>query len=186
MFLALWTWHLWMGIFPPVLFNVEANGQTYDEIHADGGLISQDTTLGMWQFDLRVAREKRAVSLRPSALYVVRNGRVEPEPKTTEYTVLGLAGRAVSTLIKMNGIGDILTAYESAKLSGAEFRVTWIGRDFDAPYPGPFDPGYMKALYQYGYDLMMAGEAWEKKPLMLMSDEERRRSPRMGARAPAS
>ena len=105
---------------------------------------------------------------------------------SAKYTILGLAGRAVSTLIKMQGIGDILAAYESAKISGADFKVTWIGRDFDAPYPGPFDPDYMKALYQYGYDLMIAGEAWEDKPLMLMSDEERRRSPRTDARAPAS
>jgi hypothetical protein len=111
---------------------------------------------------------------------------VEPEPETTKYTILGLAGRAVSTLIKMQGVGDILAAYESARISGADFKVTWIGRDFDAPYPGPFDPDYMKALYRYGYDLMIAGEAWEDKPLMLMNDEERRRSPRMGTRAPAS
>ncbi len=165
------------GAYPPVVLDVEVDGQKYQELHADGGVISQDTTLAMWQFDLREAREERASSQRPSALYLIRNGRVEPEPETTEYTILGLAGRAVSTLIKMQGVGDILAAYESAKISGADFKVTWIGRDFDAPYPGPFDPGYMKALYQYGYDLMKAGEAWENKPLMLMSDEERRRSP---------
>ena len=174
------------GAFPPVLFDVEVGGQIYDEIHADGGVISQDTTLGMWQFDLRKLREEQALSQRPSALYLVRNGRVEPESATTDFTILGLSGRAVSTLIKMQGVGDILAAYGSTKISGADFKVTWIGRDFDAPYPGPFDPGYMKALYQYGYDLMIAGEAWENKPLMLMSDEERRRSPRMGTRAPAS
>ncbi len=174
------------GAYPPVLFDVEVDGQQYQELHADGGVISQDTTLAMWQFDLRKSREERASSQRPSALYLIRNGRVEPEPETTKYTILGLAGRAVSTLIKMQGVGDILEAYESTKISGADFRVTWIGRDFEAPYPGPFDPGYMKALYQYGYDLMIAGEAWENKPLMLMSDEERRRSPRMGTRAPAS
>jgi hypothetical protein len=174
------------GAFPPVLFNVEVDGQIYDEIHADGGVISEDTTLARWQYDLRESREERADSQRPSALYLIRNGRVEPEPETTKYTLIGLAGRSISTLIKMQGIGNILTAYASARISGADFKVTWIGRDFDAPYPGPFDPVYMKALYQYGYDLMKAGEAWENKPLMLMNDEERRRSPRTGARAPAS
>jgi hypothetical protein len=174
------------GVFPPVVFDVEVDGQQYQELHADGGVISQDTTLGDWQYNLRKSREERASSQRPSAIYLIRNGRVEPEPEITEFNILGLSGRAVSTLIKMQGIGDIVTAYGSAVISGADFRVTWIGRDFDAPYPGPFDPGFMKALYQYGYDLMIAGEAWENKPLMLMSDEERRRSPRLGARAPAS
>jgi hypothetical protein len=140
----------------------------------------------MWQHDLREAREERASNQMPSALYLIRNGRVEPVPETTKYTLIGLAGRSISTLIKMQGTGDILAAYASAKISGAEFNVTWIGRDFKAPHPGPFDPDYMKALYQYGYDLMKAGEAWENKPLMLMSDEERRNSPRMGTRAPAS
>ena len=174
------------GVFPAVVCDVEVDGQQYQELHADGGVISQDTTLGDWQYNIRKSREARAGSQRISAIYLIRNGRVEPEPEITEFNILGLSGRAVSTLIKMQGIGDIVTAYGSAVISGADFRVTWIGRDFKAPYREQFDPGFMKALYQYGYDLMIAGEAWETKPLMLMSDEERRRSPRMGGRAPAS
>jgi hypothetical protein len=172
--------------YPPVLFDVEVDGQIYDEIHVDGGVISQDTTLGMWQHSLRESREERASSQRPSALYLIRNGRVEPVPETTKYTLIGLAERSIFTLIKMQGTGDVLAAYASAKISGADYKETWIGRDFKAPYPEPFDPDYMKALYKYGYDLMKAGQAWENKPLMLMSDEDRRNSPRMGTRAPAS
>jgi hypothetical protein len=174
------------GAFPPVLFDVEVDGQIYDEIHADGGVISQDTTLSAWQYDLRELRDELGSDQKPSRLYLIRNGKVEPEPETTKYSLLGLAGRSISTLIKTQGDSNILEAYGSAKISGADFHVTWIGRDFDAPYPGPFDPGYMKALYQYGYDLMKAGDAWENKPLMLMSDEERLKSPRMIKRAPAS
>jgi hypothetical protein len=174
------------GAFPPVLFDVEVDGKMYDEIHADGGVISQDTTLSGWQYDLRKFRDKHASDQRPSALYLVRNGRVEPEPETTKYSLIGLAGRSISTLIKVNGVGNIVTAYEAAEISGADFKVTWIGRDFAPPYPGPFDPVYMKALYKYGYDLMQDGEAWEDKPMMLMSDEERQRSPRMIKKAPAS
>jgi hypothetical protein len=163
------------GAFPPVLFNVEVDGHIYDEVHGDRGVISEDTTLAEWQFNLRELREEQASNLKPSTRYVIRNGKIEPEPETVEYSLLGLGGRAVSTLIKLQGVGDIVTAYESAKIRGSDFRVTWIGRDFDAPYPGPFYPVYMTALYHSGYDLMKASEAWDKKPLMLMSDEERLR-----------
>lgn len=168
-------------LFPPVLFEVEVDGQVYDELHADGGAISEDTTLSRWQFDIRRDRERRDSKQGPSTFYLILNGRVEPEAETTDLSILGVAMRTVHTLLKMQGIRDIVVAYESAKLSGAEFRVTWIGRDFQHPHPGPFDQDYMKALYQYGYDLMKRGEAWETKPLMLMDDEERRRSPRARA-----
>lgn len=165
--------------FPPVVFKVEVNGRIYDELHADGGVISEDTTLAGWAYDIRRTRDQRRSGLRPRTIYLVRNGRIDPEPSTTEYSLVGIAGRAVSTLIKEQGLSNILSAYETAKLFGADFRVTWIGRDFDHPYPAPFDPGYMKALQQYGYDLMLSGDAWESRPPMLMSDEERRRSPRL-------
>ena len=41
-------------------------------------------------------------------------------------------------------------SYIVAKRSGVEFNVASIPRSFNAPSRGPFDPGYMKALFQVG------------------------------------
>jgi hypothetical protein len=103
----------------------------------------------------------------------VRNGRIAPEPKAVEYGLLKIAGRSVATLIKSQGIGDMLSAYAAARIRGRDYYLTWIGKDFVHERPGPFDADYMKALSDYGYNLMKSGNAWVHKPPVLMSEVER-------------
>lgn len=152
------------GIFQPVLFEVEWEGEIYDEMHVDGGVISEDTVLFAWQQDLRQIRESDTAEEGSISLYIIRNGRVTAEPKPTDYELPDIAMRSISTMIKLLGINDLVLAYYAAQEGGIEFNVAWIGDDFNQPYPAPFDPGYMKALYQYGYDLMISGKAWHDKP----------------------
>jgi hypothetical protein len=159
--------------FPPVLFEVEVDGQIYDEMHVDGGVVSQATALTAWQGAIN-----KEISHRPDGpgtlkIYVVRNGRIAPEPQAVEYGLLGIAGRSVATLIKSQGIGDLLSAYAAARIRGGDYYLTWIGEDFVQEYPGPFDPDYMSALSDYGYNLMKSGNAWERKPPVLMNATER-------------
>ncbi len=76
-------------------------------------------------------------------------------------------------MLKSQGVGDLLSAYAAARIRGADFYATWIGEDFVHDYPGPFDPDYMRALFDYGYDLMKSGDAWARKPPVLMDASER-------------
>ena len=43
-------------------------------------------------------------------------------------------------------------AYLAAKRSGIDFNVATIPASFNAPSRGPFDPEYMSALFQTGYE----------------------------------
>jgi hypothetical protein len=159
--------------FPPVLFEVEVDGQIYDEIHADGGVISGITALTSWQMDIREGAAQRRDEPSTMRFYVVRNGTITPEPKTVDHSLIDIAGRSISTLLKSQGIGDLLSAYAAARIRGADYYVTWIGEDFVHEHPGPFDPGYMRALFDYGYNLMESGNAWARKPPVLMDEAER-------------
>lgn len=159
--------------FPPVLFEVEVNGERFHEMHADGGVVSQATTLTSWQAEItdRVAtRHDKPSSL---TIYVIRNGKIAPEPEIIEHHILDIAARSVATQIKAQGAADLLAAYEVARLRGGDFLVTWIEKDFDHEYTEPFDPDYMRALYRYGYERMRTGRAWASKPPMLMTAAER-------------
>jgi hypothetical protein len=158
--------------FPPVLFEVEVDGQIYDEMHVDGGVVSQATALTSWQVEARNLADQRGLSPAVS-IYVVRNGRIAPESEAVEYGLLGIAGRSLATLIKSQGIGDLLSAYAAARILGGDYYLTWIGEDFVQEYPGPFDPDYMSALSDYGYNLMKSGNAWVRKPPVLMNATER-------------
>lgn len=140
------------GLFPPILIEVVLDGAFFDEMHVDGGVISQSTVLSEWQPDLR-GQFSYPEDDRPT-YYLIRNGRISPEPEEIDYDLLEIAGRAASTMIKSQGRDDLLTAHNVARLRDADLYLAWIGEDFDAPYPAPFDPSYMRALYQYGYDLM--------------------------------
>jgi hypothetical protein len=160
------------GAFPPVLIEATIDGEIIDEMHVDGGVASESTLLEFWQADL-----EGVFNYRPGTkleFYVIRNGRIAPERRAVDYNLLSIAGRSASTLIKNLGTSDLLAAYNAAQLRSGAIYMTWIGEDFDAQYPGPFDPEYMQALFDYGYDLMARGVAWSSKPPQLMTAEERR------------
>jgi hypothetical protein len=155
------------------MFKVEIDGQIYDEMHVDGGVVSQATALTSWQKAIKNEISRRPDGLWTPKIYVVRNGRIAPEPQVVEYGLLGIGGRSIATLIKSQGIGDLLAAYAAARIRGGEFYLTWIGEDFVHEYPGPFDPDYMSALSDYGYNLMKSGNTWSRKPPVLMTASER-------------
>jgi hypothetical protein len=159
--------------FPPVLFKVEIDGQIYDEMHVDGGVVSQATALTAWQEEIDDEISHQPGGPGTLKIYIVRNGRIAPESEAVEYGLLDIAGRSVSTLIKSQGIGDLLSTYAAARIRGGDYYLTWIGEGFVHEYPGPFDPDYMSALSDYGYNLMKSGNAWVRKPPILMDEAER-------------
>ena len=143
--------------FPPVLFNVEVGGKTYQEMHVDGGAITQaflyppGLTAG--------TRLKRRYTA-----YIVRNGRLTVPWEQVHRETLAIAGRAVSTLIAANGFDDLYRMYATTRRDGVGFNLAYIRDDFTVPYKGPFDPGYMNALFDYGYAQGRAGYRWDKVP----------------------
>jgi hypothetical protein len=159
--------------FPPVLFEVDVDGQVYDEMHVDGSVISGITVLTSWQVDITEKTSQRRDNFAAPTFYIVRNGKITSEAQTVDHGLVDIAGRSISTLLKSQGIGDLLSAYAAARIRGGDYYATWIGDDFVHDYPGPFDPDYMRALTDYGYNLMKSGNAWARKPPVLMDASER-------------
>ena len=54
--------------------------------------------------------------------------------------------------------------FVAAKNSGIGFNVATIPAGFNAPSRGPFDPDYMKALFQVGYDQGKSANAFADEP----------------------
>ncbi len=151
-------------VFPPVVFEVEIDGEVRDEMHGDGGVISQSTVLAEWQASFA---DQGGGAPSAGDVYIVRNGRITPEPEQLNYRIMALAGRSISTLIKAGGLNDMQITYDATQIRGGDYHATWIGDDFNAPHSAPFDQNYMKALFTYGYDKMLAGEAWSNTPPLL-------------------
>ena len=150
------------GVFPPVFINVQADGQTYDEMHVDGGTTQQVFLLPN---QLRVSTVSRRTGFNPRRReFIIRNGRVAPEHKVVKAGTLSIASRSVSTLIKYQGIGDLYKMYTFAKRNGIQYRLAYIPADFPDTSTEPFDTVYMTKLYNLGYRLGKAGFRWQKTP----------------------
>jgi len=156
--------------FPPVLMEVEAEGETYDEMHVDGGAAAQVFLypVGLdWDFLL----EKLDVPGTPR-IYVIRNSRMKPRWKVVNNKLLPIMGGSVSALIRTQGIGDLYRIYLVAQKDGMDFNLAYIPADFDETPEEQFDPIYMKKLFDVGYELAKGGYPWKKLPPEMEDTED--------------
>jgi hypothetical protein len=88
---------------------------------------------------------------------VIRNARLDPESATTERRTMGIAGRAIAIMIAASGYNDVMHMYNTALHDGIDFNLASIGSDFTLKLQQPFDPGYMRALFDYGFQRALGG-----------------------------
>ena len=153
------------GAVPPVYFNVEADGQMYDEIHVDGGVMTQVFGIPLLVYEANAWRN--ADYTVTGRIYIIRNAHLDAERETVTPKLSSIVGRSISTLIKTQGLGDIYRAYANAANANFDFNHIAIPRDFNDVPKEPFDPVYMKKLYDFGFEMGLQGVKWKKKPLIL-------------------
>ena len=151
------------GAFPPTLFDVEVDGKPYQEMHVDGGAMAQVFLYPPRLFDT-ARNEGRKIAERERKVYIIRNARLDPQWATVERSTLGIAGRAISSLIQTQGLGDLYRLYLTAQQDGLDYNLAYIGADFNAEHKEDFDTTYMRTLFDYGYQLARKGYPWQKVP----------------------
>ena len=149
------------GVFPPVLIKVTADGQEYEEMHADGGMVGQVFFVP--------PREPGQSSLASAGagtanLYVIRNGKLGPEYQSVTPTGLEIAGRSLGTLIKNQARGDLERLSGIASQAGMTFKLAAIPANFTAISAEPFDRDYMRKLFDIGYQQARTGYTWSNSP----------------------
>ena len=123
--------------FPPVFFEVEANGQRYDEIHVDGGGASQ---IFLYPIGIDWKRVEEKLNVQgTSKVYLLRNARLGPGWQTVEPKVTTIAGRTIGSLIRTQGIGDMYRVYLAAKRDGMDYHLAYIPDDFNEQPKEAFD-----------------------------------------------
>ncbi|WP_167391990.1 patatin-like phospholipase family protein [Mesorhizobium sophorae] len=150
------------GIFPPVELEVTAAGKTYHEMHVDGGT-SNEVFLMPAGLSLRELDQTFHARVK-ARLYIIRNGRTTPEPSIVKATLPDIAEKAVSSLIKTQGIGDLYRLYAVAKRDGINYNYIDIPSDFTVEAKSPFDSKFMRALYDKGYEMGRDGVPWKTVP----------------------
>jgi len=147
--------------FPPVLIDVEAEDRIYQEMHVDGGIYSQiiTGTIAYRRDDV----ERKIKAKGTTRCYVIRNAKTEPEWKEVRSKIIPIAARSLSSMIRTQGLDNLKEMYLTAKRDGYEIYLTAIPPDFNVESKELFDPDYMNALIDAGYDAMVNGDPWIKK-----------------------
>ena len=159
-------------VFPPMYLDVVADGKHYDEMQVDGGAISQTF---LWDASLSLAEAGRRMgfdkTLAPIRLFIIRNAIVRPEWKEVG-PVLGQIGpRAIDTLLKSQGIGDLFRLYATSQRDGIDYNVAYIPDSFRRVPKEAFDKEYMSELFEVGRKGASGGYPWKKTPFELSRGE---------------
>ena len=148
--------------FPPTMIDVMVDGQMYQEMHVDGGASAQ---VFVYPSAVHVKDISEAEQIqRERQVYVIRNGRLDPDWADTERVTYSIAGRAISSLIQNQGVGDLYRIYSLTQRDGVDFNLAYIPPTFDVKLNEPVDQNYMKALFELGYEQGRAGYDWAKVP----------------------
>ncbi len=150
------------GAFPPVLIPVDYEGETFDELHVDGGAASQ-VFLYPIGLDWDHVLEKLEVPGRPK-VYIIRNSRLDPMYQETRNKIIPIAERSISSIIRTQGIGDLYRIFLETCRDGLDFNLAYIPVDFVETSTAEFDTEYMQSLYDMAYQRSLNGYPWEKMP----------------------
>jgi predicted acylesterase/phospholipase RssA len=148
------------GAFPPVLIDVNVSGTRYQEMHVDGGTMAQ-----VFFYPPSVNLSKLGADMqRKRTLYIIRNARLDADWASVERRTMSIAARAIGSLTRTQGIGDLYRIYTTTERDGIDFNLTYIPRTFNTPHVEEFDTNYMRELYAVGIQAAQSGSAWQKYP----------------------
>ena len=98
-------------------------------------------------------------------LYIIRNSQIKPEWENVKPRVANIGGRAIGTLIKTQGVGDLYRLYSFAKRDKIDYNLAAIPTDQAPTRPKePFNRVYMNELFDLGYEMASKGYPWLKHP----------------------
>jgi predicted acylesterase/phospholipase RssA len=152
--------------FPPVYIEVEVDGRRFDEMHVDGGVISE---LFLWgaMVDIAVAKRELGTSRGNTSvpsIYIIRNSQIDPEPVQVDPTLFDIASRSMITVLKAVAMGDLIRIWTLAQRDGVDFNYTGIPPEHAETPAGEFSPQHMRRLFELGRAMALEPEPWRKEP----------------------
>jgi hypothetical protein len=147
------------GAFPPVLIGVESNGKRFSEMHVDGGVGGQ-----FFVAPAGLMESTSGYRLPATQLYIVVNSRLGRDFQVVQRSTPLILSQAVGMAVDVDLRLMLDRTFVASKNSGIGFNVATIPQDFNAPSRGPFDPQYMRALFDAGYDQGKGAAAFATAP----------------------
>jgi len=143
------------GLFPPVIIRVQGEGADYSEAHVDGA-----ATVPFLVPSALLQAAAEVPGGAPPEVYVIVDGRLSEQPKSTQLRFRTIVSRSISTgLNHMTRTTLELTA-TTAQLQGASLQYSAIPTAYPNVAAFDFRTSTMRSLYQYGYECAHMGRLW--------------------------
>ena len=149
--------------FPPVLFEVEAEGRRYDELHVDGG-VAATVFYSAGVFNFEAAQKDSARGPGREDIFIVHNGQLGPVHDETSRTLSSIAFRSIEAAAKSAVMGDLFRIYTDARRSQSGFFWVTIPSDVSLDATEMFDPVLMRKLLEFGIAKAQGGDFWYTEP----------------------
>jgi predicted acylesterase/phospholipase RssA len=149
------------GIFAPVLIDVEAQGRRFQEMHVDGGIITN--ILLVPEAMLVANRPIMPAGVRPR-IYVILNSKLGPYFDVVPASTVRIAVRSFETSVRANTRNTLLASYEFIRRRGWTLSLASIDDSFPSQASAGFDTAYMKGLFEFGVEQGRTGAAWRRGP----------------------
>ena len=81
-----------------------------------------------------------------------------------ERRTLGIAQRAIDSLVETQGVGNLYEIYVTTLRDGIDFNLAYIPDEFNEKSKEPFDQAYMRKLFDLAYRAARSGYPWSKTP----------------------
>ncbi|MHC2108391.1 MULTISPECIES: patatin-like phospholipase family protein [unclassified Methylobacterium] len=146
------------AVFPPQMIDVNAADARFQEMHVDGSVVTPVFTLPQ----TLLLRDGKIRTGGKANIYVVINGRLEPDFEVTKNNTLSIVERSFTTASRARSRATLTATYALARSNGMSFNLTYI--DEDGPKASAakgFDTAYMRALYQEGLGKGRTGTFWQ-------------------------
>ena len=144
------------GFFTPVLFDVEANGKKFQELHIDGSV-----TAPFFVAPEAALEPGSKLRLPATELYIVLNGRLANDFYPPERTTVSILSRLISVVLRSGLRVESMLFAANAQRIGVPMFVAQVADSFTHPSHGLFDEKYMNALYEHGVERAKNGTAFE-------------------------
>ena len=149
--------------FPPVLFEVEAEGKLYDEMHVDG-FVAANVFLNEGLFRPALIHQRVGRGEAREDIFVIHNGQLNMAPSPTPRSLPGISSRVLETAGRFGAAGDLIRIFAFAQVDQASFHWVTIEKGVDLPGPEVFDTEKMTELYEIGRKAAVAGPQWSRLP----------------------
>ena len=149
--------------FPPVFFDVEAQGRRYDEMHVDGS-VGAFVFYSGGLFSFATVRAAAGRGPGTEDIFVIHNGQLLPTPEATSRSLRSIALRVFDSAGKAAVVGDLVRIYAVAVRDRSNYFWTTIPNGVEITGNEVFDPAKMIELYDLGYQTATGGPRWFTEP----------------------